>query len=199
MMVRNPSDIDALIADMQACQPTGMAGVNTLYAAMLRHPGFDAIDFSRMRGAIAGGAPLSAPIAREWQRRTGTTLFEGYGLSETTASLCCNTTESHRDGTVGRTLDGIEIRLLDRDGRAVDHGVEGEICVRGPQVTTGYWQRPQATAEAIDAEGWFHTGDIGVMDADGYVTLVDRLKDMILVSGFNVYPTEIENVLIEHP
>jgi len=138
-------------------------------------------------------------IADEWSARTGSQIFEGYGLSETTAVLTCNTPNNNRLGTVGVAMVAQEIKLIDDHGSTVANGQRGEICVRGAQIMQGYWQRPDATAEAIDDAGWFRTGDVGVMADDGFVSIVDRLKDMVLVSGFNVYPNEIEDVVYSHP
>ena len=176
-----------------------MASVNTLLQGLMMHPEFDQIDFSRVKGVIAGGTALVKEIADEWQSRTGSQIFEGYGLSETTAVLTCNTPDNNRLGTVGIAMVAQEIKLIDDQGNTTPNGERGEICVRGAQVMQGYWQRPEATAEAIDPEGWFRTGDIGIMSDDGFVSIVDRLKDMVLVSGFNVYPNEIEDVVYSHP
>ncbi|MEH6592994.1 MAG: AMP-binding protein, partial [Halioglobus sp.] len=138
-------------------------------------------------------------IASEWFNRTGTEIFEGYGLSETAAALTCNSPDARQLGTVGKPMSCMEVKLVDPQGNEVGQGEEGELLVRGPQVMHGYWGRPEATAESLDAEGWFSTGDIAVIQADGFIRICDRLKDMILVSGFNVYPNEIEGVVYTHP
>ncbi|MDG0972478.1 MAG: AMP-binding protein [Porticoccaceae bacterium] len=199
VLVPDPRDADGLIALMRQFKFTAMASVNTLLQGLMMHPDFDQIDFSKVRGIIAGGTALVKEIADEWDERTGSEIFEGYGLSETTAVLTCNNPENRRLGTVGVAMVAQEIKLVDDAGARVEHDQRGEICVRGAQVMQGYWQRPEATAEAIDADGWFRTGDVGVMSADGFVSIVDRIKDMVLVSGFNVYPNEIEDVVYSHP
>lgn len=199
VLVPDPRDINALVALMRQYRFTTMASVNTLLQGLMMHPDFDQIDFSRVKGIIAGGTALVKEIADEWYQRTGSEIYEGYGLSETTAVLSCNNPERRRLGTVGVAMVAQDIKLIDDAGGTVDHDVRGEICVRGAQVMQGYWQRPEATAEAIDADGWFRTGDVGVMEADGFVSIVDRIKDMVLVSGFNVYPNEIEDVVYSHP
>jgi long-chain acyl-CoA synthetase len=170
-----------------------------LLIAMMQHPGFDEIDFSTVFGVIAGGAPLVEEIGDEWYRRTGSKIYEGYGLSETAASGAVNNMMHRRLGTVGKTMVSTEIKVVDEHGNRLGKGEEGELLIRGPQVMQGYWQRPEETAEAFDDEGWFRTGDVGVIDDEGYIRIVDRIKDMILVSGFNVYPAEIENILYRHP
>jgi long-chain acyl-CoA synthetase len=199
VLIPDPRDIDSMVAVMKAQPFTAMAGVNTLFVSLLAHPEFDEIDFSRVDGIIAGGAALVEEIASEWQRRTGTEIFEGYGLSETAATLTCNSPESRQLGTVGKPMISMQIKIVDKAGKSLGAGEEGELLVRGPQVMHGYWNRLEATAEALDAEGWFRTGDIAMIQQDGYVKICDRLKDMILVSGFNVYPNEIEAVLYTHP
>ena len=148
---------------------------------------------------VAGGAALVEAIACEWYERTGSQIFEGYGLSETAATLTCNSPDNRQLGTVGKPMTAMEIKLVDKKGAAVNTGVEGELLVRGPQVMHGYWRRPDATAEAIDDEGWLRTGDIAMVKEDGFFKICDRLKGMILVSGFNVYPNEIEGVVYTHP
>lgn len=199
VLMPDPRDADGLIALMRQFKFTAMASVNTLLQGLMMHPDFDQIDFSKVRGIIAGGTALVKEIADEWYERTGSEIFEGYGLSETTAVLTCNNPENRRLGTVGVAMVAQEIKLVDDAGARVEHDQRGEICVRGAQVMQGYWQRPEATAEAIDADGWFRTGDVGVISADGFVSIVDRIKDMVLVSGFNVYPNEIEDVVYSHP
>ena len=199
VLVPDPRDINGLIGLLKRYKFTSMASVNTLLQGLMMHPEFDQIDFSGVKGVIAGGTALVKEIADEWQARTGSQIFEGYGLSETTAVLTCNTPDNNRLGTVGIAMVAQEIKLIDDQGNTTPNGERGEICVRGAQVMQGYWQRPEATAEAIDSEGWFRTGDIGIMSDDGFVSIVDRLKDMVLVSGFNVYPNEIEDVVYSHP
>lgn len=199
VLVPDPRDIDSLIETMKSYPFTGMASVNTLLNAMLQHPDFDSIDFSHATAVIAGGAALVEEIANQWRERTGTDVYEGYGLSETTAALSVNTPSNRRLGTVGPPMLATEVKIVDGDGNTVPDGTEGELLVRGPQVMQGYWQRPEATAESFDEAGWFRTGDIAVIGEDGYISIVDRLKDMVLVSGFNVYPNEVEGVIYTHP
>jgi long-chain acyl-CoA synthetase len=199
VLVPDPRDSNALVALMREFKFTSMASVNTLLQGLMSHSDFDKIDFSAVKGIIAGGTALVKEIADEWFTRTGSKIFEGYGLSETAAVLTCNSPDNRRLGTVGVSMIAQEIKLVDDAGASVDNDERGEICVRGAQIMQGYWQRPEATAEAIDAEGWFRTGDVGVMGADGFLSIVDRIKDMVLVSGFNVYPNEIEDVVYSHP
>lgn len=199
VLIPDPRDINAMVALMREHPFTAMAGVNTLFVSLLAHPDFDKIDFSHVKGIIAGGAALVEEIASEWYRRTGSEIFEGYGLSETAATLTCNSPDNRQLGTVGLPMISMEIKIVDGSGNTLGTGEEGELLVRGPQVMHGYWNRPDATEEALDEEGWFRTGDIAMVQADGYVKICDRLKDMILVSGFNVYPNEIEGVVYTHP
>lgn len=198
VLIPNARDIDAMVATMKQHQFTTMAGITTLLQGLMRHPQFDEIDFSKLRGIIAGGAALVKEVGDEWEARTGSRAFEGYGLSETTSVLTCNGPDRSRIGTVGAPLLYQEVKLIDAEGASVANRERGEICTRGAHVMQGYWNRPDATADAIDADGWFRTGDIGVMDEDGMVRIVDRLKDMVIVSGFNVYPNEIEDVAYGH-
>ena len=199
VLIPDPRDLDGMINTMKQFRFTALAGVNTLLGGLMRHPDFDSIDFSAVKGTIAGGAALVKEIADEWQRRTNSQIFEDYGLSETAASLTCNSPENNQLGTVGKPLVGMEVKVIDEDGKTLAAGVEGELLVRGPQVLQGYWQRPEATAEVLDADGWFRTGDVAIIQQDGFIRIVDRLKDMVLVSGFNVYPNEIEDVVYSHP
>ena len=199
VLIPDPRNIDSLIEAMKAYRFTGMAGVNTLFVGMMAHPDFDQVDYSNVKGVIAGGAALVKEIGEEWKARTGSDIFEGYGLSETAATLTVNRTNKRKLGTVGIPMACMEVQLRNTAGIEVGVDEEGEICVRGPQVMEGYWQRAAATAEVLDKEGWFRTGDIAILQHDGFIKIVDRLKDMILVSGFNVYPSEIEDVVYGHP
>ncbi|MBT8115036.1 MAG: AMP-binding protein, partial [Arenicella sp.] len=200
ILIPNPSDLDGMMDIMVATPFTGFAAVNAMLVAMLQHPRFDDIDWSNNgRGTLTGGAALVPEVAREWVERTGTPIYEGYGLSETAASLTVNTEKDSQLGTVGKPLIGQQVKIVNSSGEEVGVGEEGELVVRGGQVMLGYWQRPEATEEAIDEQGFFHTGDVAVLQEDGFIKIVDRLKDMILVSGFNVYPNEIEAVVYEHP
>ena len=200
VLIPDPRQPNSIIDAFKNYPVTSMAGVNTLFIALLQHPEFDSLDFSHVKGIIAGGAALAKEVADDWKRRTGTDIFEGYGLSETSATVSCNAHQGKRRlGTVGLPMIAQQIKVVNSEGDALPSGEEGELLVRGPQIMQGYWQRPEATDEAIDSEGWFRTGDIAVIHPDGFIQIVDRLKDMILVSGFNVYPNEIENVLYNHP
>ena len=199
ILIPDPRDIGSMIETMKAYPFTALAGVNTLFVGLMQHPEFDAIDFSHVKGVIAGGAALVEEIASEWKRRTGSDIYEGYGLSETASALTCNSEEHRQLGTVGQPMPYMEVKIVNDKGATLGPGEEGELLVRGPQVMHGYWQRPEATDEALDKDGWFSTGDIAVMQQDGFVRICDRVKDMILVSGFNVYPNEIEGVVYTHP
>tara|TARA_B110000027_G_scaffold119492_1_gene132219 strand:- start:257 stop:985 length:729 start_codon:yes stop_codon:yes gene_type:complete len=170
-----------------------------MLVGLMANQKFDDVDWSNLKWTIAGGAALVPDVAREWERRTDSKLIEGYGLSETTANLSLNVPSSRRIGSVGQAMGFQEIKLMDSSGKMVADGNEGELWVRGPNVMMGYWKRPEATEEAIDPEGFFKTGDVAVKLDNGFYKIVDRIKDMILVSGFNVYPNEIENVLYSHP
>ena len=198
VLIPNPRDIDSMIATMRAYPFTSFAGVNTLFTALMQHPDFDAIDFSYLKWTISGGAATATDVANEWQQRTGALIHEGYGLSETVAMATVNTVTSREMGTIGPAMIGTELKVVNAEGAELPNGEEGELLIRGPQVMQGYWQREEATAEAIDADGWFRSGDIAVIQDNGHVRIVDRLKDMVLVSGFNVYPNEIENVVYGH-
>ncbi|NNF16656.1 MAG: AMP-binding protein [Gammaproteobacteria bacterium] len=199
VLIPNPRDIDSLVQVMKQHEFTGFAGVNTLFTALLQHPGFDSIDFSYLDSTIAGGAALAVEIAEQWQQRTNSEIFEGYGLTESCATSTVNRPESNEIGTVGQPVAFVECKLIDEEGNQVPDDQEGELCLRGPHIMQGYWQRPEATAEVFDDEGWFRTGDVATVTPGGHVKIVDRIKDMILVSGFNVYPNEIENVVYSYP
>ena len=199
VLIPNPRDLDGLLDVMKSVPFSGFAAVNTMLVGLMANSKFDEVDWSNLRWTIAGGAALVPDVAYRWESRTKSRLIEGYGLSETTANLTLNVPSTRRIGSVGKPLGFQEIKLVDGSGNAVADGEEGELWVRGPQVMMGYWGRAEATDEAIDADGFFKTGDIAVKHEDGFYKIVDRLKDMILVSGFNVYPNEIEGVLCSHP
>ncbi len=199
VLIPDPRNIDSLIEAMKSERFTGMTSVNTLLIALLQHPRFDEVDFSTVFGTIAGGAPLVREVAEEWQRRTGTRVFEGYGLSESSASGAVNNVHHYRLGTIGRCVVHTEVKVVDESGQRRGTDEPGELLMRGPQVMVGYWQNPEGTKAAFDDEGWLRTGDIATIDGDGFIRIVDRKKDMVLVSGFNVYPTEVESVLYGHP
>ena len=194
-LVPDPRDLDALIAVFRQARPSVFSGVNTLYAALAMHPGMRGIDFSNLRLAVGGGAAILEATSSRWQAVTGTTIREGYGLSETSAVVAVNPMDVPGfTRTVGLPVPGTDVRLLDDDGREVEPGSPGEICVNGPQVMRGYWNQPEANAAAFTADRYFRTGDIGIFDERGFLKIVDRKKDMILISGFNVYPNEVEEV-----
>ena len=200
VLITNPRDIGAFVAELKKFPVTMLPAVNTLYNALLHHPGFDSIDWSHLRVANGGGMAVQKAVAEKWFAKTGCPIVEGYGLSETSPSATCNPTDAtDYSGTIGLPLPSTEIAIRDDDGNPVAPGEPGEICIRGPQVMAGYWMRPDETAKVMYPDGFFKSGDVGVMDAHGQTRIVDRKKDMILVSGFNVYPNEIEDVVASHP
>ncbi|MFO1496388.1 MAG: AMP-binding protein [Lysobacterales bacterium] len=200
VLVTNPRDIPALIQDFRQHRPSIYSGVNTLYDALLNAPEFATLDFSRLKLCMQGGTALRRATAERWKQVTGKDVVEMYGLSETSAGITVNRWDGPNPvGSIGLPLPGVEITLRDEQGAVVPIGEAGELCVRGPQVTLGYWQRPEETRSAFFEGGWFRTGDIARRGEEGYLFLLDRRKDMILVSGFNVYPNEIEDVVALHP
>ena len=200
LLIANPRDIPAFVAELRKYKVNFLPAVNTLFNAMMQHPDFDKIDFSLLKVAIGGGMAVQKAVADRWVQRTGIPLSEGYGLSETSPSLTVVSPEmAEFTGTIGLPLPSTEITIRDDDGKDVPLGQPGEICARGPQVMPGYWQRPGETEKVMTADGFFRTGDIGIMDEKGQVKIVDRKKDMINISGFNVYPNEVEDVVAHHP
>lgn len=200
VLIPNPRDIPGFIKELQKHRFHMFPAVNTLYNALINHPDIDKVDFSGLRVANGGGMAVQEAVARKWLAKTGCPIIEGYGLSETSPSATCNPTDSDAfSGTIGLPLPSTEVAIRDDDGNDVPLGQPGEICIRGPQVMAGYWNRPDETAKVMTPDGFFKTGDIGVMDERGYTRIVDRKKDMILVSGFNVYPNEVEGVVAECP
>ena len=196
ILIANPRDIPALLKDLAAQPFHSFPAVNSLFAAIANHPDFDKVDWSALKISVGGGMAVTQGTARLWLDKTGCPICEGYGLSETSPSATCNLVDSSAfSGSIGLPIPSTELVLLDDEGAEVPQGSAGEIAIRGPQVMAGYWQRPDETAKAMTADGFFRTGDIGVMDERGYFRIIDRKKDMILVSGFNVYPNEIEDVL----
>jgi long-chain acyl-CoA synthetase len=195
-LVPNARDINSLVDIMRQARCTAFTGVNTLFGGLLMHPDIAAVDFSRLRVAIGGGAAVLPTTSAKWKALTGQHIREGYGLSETSPILTLNpaTSASGFSTTVGLPLPSTDIKLLDDDNKEVPIGEPGEICAKGPQVMRGYWQKPEANADAFTADGYFRTGDIGVFDAKGFLKIVDRKKDMIIVSGFNVFPNDVEAV-----
>ena len=179
---------------------TIITGVNTLFNALLNHPDFAKLDFSSLRISLGGGMAVQKAVAERWKKVTGVTLVEAYGLSETSPAATINPLDlKEYNGAIGLPISSTEVSIRGDDGKEVPLGQAGEICIRGPQVMAGYWHRPDETAKVMTPDGFFCTGDVGIMDDQGFVRIVDRKKDMILVSGFNVYPNEVENVVAMHP
>jgi long-chain acyl-CoA synthetase len=200
ILITNPRDIHAFIKTLKKNRWSAITGVNTLYNALLHHPDFSSLDFSHVKFALAGGMAVQRAVAERWKKATGIPLIEGYGLTETSPVATANKLDiKDYTGSIGMPLPSTDIALRDDDGRIAPAGEAGELCVRGPQVMKGYWNRPEETAKVMDADGWLRTGDIARMDGNGLFYIVDRKKDMILVSGFNVYPNEIEDVVARHP
>ena len=200
VLITNPRDTSALVEEMKKWPFTIFNGVNTLYESLLNHPEIKNVNFDAMKISGSGGMKTLKSTAERWQALTGKVLLEGYGLSET--SVCLSTSPVYMKeftGSVGLPIPETEISIRDDDGNEVERGQPGEICARGPQIMQGYWQNEEATAEVIGEDGFFKTGDIGTMDEEGFLRIVDRKKDMIIVSGFNVYPNEIEDVVCMHP
>ena len=198
VLIPNARDLDNLLDTMKSHPFNGFAAVNTMLVGLMANKKFDEVDWSYLEWTIAGGAALVPDVAEQWERRTDSKLVEGYGLSETTANLTLNTPSTRKIGSAGKAVGFQEVKLMDSLGNEVAQGEEGEIWVRGSQVMMGYWQRPQATDEAINVDGFFKTGDIAIKLDNHFYKIVDRIKDMILVSGFNVYPNEIEGVISSH-
>jgi long-chain acyl-CoA synthetase len=200
ILIPNPRDIPAVLKELSQHKFHSFPAVNTLFMALANHPDFDKVDWSSLKISVGGGMAVQQATARSWLEKTGCPICEGYGLSETSPSATCNPVDATAySGNIGLPMPNTELALLDDDGREVPMGMPGEIAIRGPQVMAGYWQRPDETAKVMTADGYFRTGDIGVVDERGYFRIVDRKKDMILVSGFNVYPNEIEDVLTQMP
>jgi long-chain acyl-CoA synthetase len=199
VLIPNPRDIPGLIKELAKYKVNMFPAVNTLYNALLHHPDFGKLDWSMLKCAIAGGMAVQKPVADAWFKATGHPIIEGYGLSETSPVLTCNRGDiTEWTGTIGLPMPSTEISIRDDDGHEVPLGEQGEICARGPQIMPGYWQRPDETAMVMTDDGFFRTGDIGVMDAEGRARIVDRKKDMISVSGFKVFPNEVEEVAMGH-
>jgi long-chain acyl-CoA synthetase len=200
VLVANPRDMPALIKALRQTRFTAIIGVNTLFRAMLDAPGFARVDLRHLKLAVAGGMAVQQVVARRWMQRAGVPLVEGYGLTESAPVAIANpVTVQEWSGQIGVPLPSTEAALLDDDGEPVALGQVGEICLRGPQVMRGYWNRPDETAKVLTASGWLRTGDMGVMDERGSIRITDRKKDMIVVSGFKVFPNEVEDVLTMHP
>ncbi len=200
LLIPNPRDMAGFVKELSKYQVNSFPAVNTLYNGLLNTPGFDKLDFSKLKSCFGGGMAVQKPVADKWTQVTGVALSEGYGLSETSPTLTCNPADTDKfSGSIGIPVPSTYLSIRDDDGNEVPLGEAGEICAKGPQVMAGYWNRPEETAKVMTADGFFRTGDIGIMSADGYTKIVDRKKDMILVSGFNVYPNEVEEVIASHP
>ncbi|MBH5372454.1 long-chain fatty acid--CoA ligase [Bradyrhizobium glycinis] len=200
LLIPNPRDIPGFIKELAKYQVNSFPAVNTLYNGLMHHPDFKKLDFSKLKISNGGGMAVQRTVADQWKAITGCFIAEGYGLSETSPTLTCNpATATEFTGTIGIPVPSTYISIRDDDGNEVPLGQAGEICAKGPQVMSGYWNRPEETAKVMTADGFFRTGDIGIMDEKGYTKIVDRKKDMILVSGFNVYPNEVEEVIASHP
>ncbi|HET8942166.1 MAG TPA: AMP-binding protein [Rudaea sp.] len=199
-LITNPRDMRGFVKDLGKIRFTAMTGVNTLFNGLLNTPGFDKLDFSSFHFTLGGGAAVQRIVAERWKTATGVTLLEAYGLTETSPAVCVNPLDlAAYNGSIGLPIPSTDVCIQDDDGKHLGIDEVGELCVRGPQVMKGYWQRPEETAKVLCNDGWLHTGDIARMDAKGFFYIVDRKKDMILVSGFNVYPNEIEDVVAEIP
>jgi len=199
-LITNPRDMKNFVKELKGVKFTAVTGVNTLFNGLLNTPGFKDIDFSHLKLTLGGGMAVQRAVAEHWKNVTGAPLLEAYGLTETSPAACINPLNlKNFNGKIGLPISSTECAIQDDDWNELPIGESGEICIRGPQVMQGYWQRPKDTAEVLSADGWLHTGDIGYMDEQGYVQIVDRKKDMILVSAFNVYPNEVESVLANHP
>ncbi len=200
VLVTNPRDMRGFVKTLKSVPFSILPGVNTLFNGLLHTPGFEQLDFSHLRISLGGGMAVQRAVADKWKRVTGCTLLEAYGLTETSPGVCINPPDlKDYNGAIGLPLPSTDVRLIDEQGQPAPPGQPGELCVRGPQVMKGYWNRPDETAKVLDADGWLRTGDIARIDEQGFLYIVDRKKDMILVSGFNVYPNEIEDVVARHP
>jgi len=200
ILIPNPRDLPAVLKELSRQRFHSFPAVNTLFNALAHHPQFDSVDWSHLKVSVGGGMAVQGAVAQLWLEKTGCPICEGYGLSETSPSVSCNpVTSTEFTGTIGVPIPSTLMKCIDDEGREVPQGQPGEIAIQGPQVMAGYWQRPDETAKVMTADGFFKTGDIGVMDERGFFKIVDRKKDMILVSGFNVYPNEVEEVVAGCP
>jgi len=199
-LISNPRDMPGFVKELQKTRFTAFTGVNTLFNGLLNTPGFDKVDFSTLKFTLGGGMAVQRAVAERWKQVTGLTLVEAYGLTETSPAACINPlTLQEYNGAIGLPIPSTDACVKDDQGQIMAPGDVGELCIKGPQVMKGYWRRPEETAGAIDADGWLHTGDMARMDPQGFFYIVDRKKDMILVSGFNVYPNEVEDVIAMMP
>ncbi|MDE2139201.1 MAG: long-chain-fatty-acid--CoA ligase [Gammaproteobacteria bacterium] len=200
ILITNPRDMSGFVKELSKWKFTAITGVNTLFNGLLHTEGFDKLDFSGVKIALGGGMAVQRAVAAKWKQVTKSTLVEAYGLTETSPAACINPLDlKDYNGSIGLPIPSTDLSIRDDDGKELKVGEVGELCFKGPQVMRGYWQRPDETAKVLSADGWLRTGDVGRVDARGYVYIVDRKKDMILVSGFNVYPNEVEDVIAMHP
>lgn len=198
VLITNPRDIPGFIKEMKAHKFTVMTGLNTLFNALMNHPEFSSVDFSSLKISVAGGMAMQKAVMERWLEKTGTHIAEGYGLTETSPVLCCNPIDgTEKAGSIGLPLPSTDIKICDDDGNEVAMGEAGELWAKGPQIMKAYWNRPDETEKILTKDGWLKTGDVAMVDEEGYFKIVDRKKDMILVSGFNVYPNEVEDVVVK--
>ena len=200
ILITNPRDMAGFVKELSNVPFSFLTGVNTLFNGLLNTPGFADLDFSHLKGALGGGMAVQRAVANRWREVTGTPLVEAYGLTETSPAACINPFDIEEfNGCIGLPISSTECGIMDDDGTLLPQGEVGELVVRGPQVMKGYWERPEETAKVLTEDGWLRTGDVAMMTPDGFFKIVDRKKDMILVSGFNVFPNEIEDVVAHHP
>ena len=199
LLITNPRDLKAFVKGLQKYPFTMMVGLNTLFNGLMKNKEFQGLDFKRLKLTLSGGMALQADTAKRWEKMTGCSICEGFGMTEASPGVTLNPLSDNRLGTIGMPLPSTEMKVISEEGEELGIGEVGELCIRGPQVMKGYWKRPEETAKTLTEDGWLSTGDIGLIDEDGYVRIVDRKKDMISVSGFNVYPNELEDVLVRHP
>ncbi len=199
VLITNPRDLPAMVKELAKWRFSGFVGLNTLFVALCNNDAFRALDFSALKITLSGGMALQLSVAERWKAVTGCAICEGYGMTETSPVAAVNPAQANQIGTIGIPVPSTLCKVIDDGGRELPFGEVGELCVKGPQVMKGYWRREEATAEILDSEGWLKTGDIALIQPDGYMRIVDRKKDMILVSGFNVYPNELEDVLASLP
>ena len=200
ILVANPRDLAGMLKELSKFKFHSFPAVNTLFNGLVNHPDFDKVNWSSLKISVGGGSAVQSGVAKQWLEKTGCPIVEGYGLTETSPSVTCNPVDSEAySGNIGIPMPNTDIKLLDDDGHEVAISQPGEIAIKGPQVMAGYWQRPDETAKVMTADGFLRSGDIGVMDERGYFKIVDRKKDMVLVSGFNVYPNEVEDLVSQIP
>lgn len=199
VLIANPRDVDEFVGALKGVPFSCFFGINTLFVSLCQNDEFCALDFSSLKFTLSGGTALSRSAAERWQQVTGCPVYEGYGLTEATAGVSVNTPGHYQPGTIGTPKQGVEVKVVDDDGNELPAGEVGELCVRGAQVMKGYWRQPDATREAISDRGWLYTGDMAIIQDDGFIRIVERKKDLIIVSGFNVYPNEVEAVVDSLP